>query len=1311
MLRILAIDDNKDNLFTLEVLIRDAINELFFFHALNGIKGIELAVENDPDVILLDIVMPEMDGFEVCSRLKQIDKVRDIPVIFLTAARETRETRIRALEIGAEAILTKPIDEIELIAQIKAMVKIKTANCQKRFEQERLEKLVAERTAELEQNQIEMLCLLNDLRSENEARIKTEAALRDSEQRYRQLYECAGVGIGYYTVEGLVISYNQLRASYQNGNPLDFEGLSVYSIFPEPEADLLLERIKKAASLESLLEYDDQVFLPGGPKWFHTIYTCILDAAKKVLGVQVISTDITLGKMVEEELRQNELRLKRAELASKCGNWELHLGTGKMIGSVGASKIYGLNNGIFEYEDVINIPLPEYRPLLDDAIKNLVKGNKTYQLEFKIKSADSGKIKDIQSVATYDKENRIVYGVIQDITARKEVELELTRSEILNRSLVEHLPQRIFIKDINSVYLSCNVNYANDLGITPQQIVGKTDFEFVPDALAEAYRADDQSVMATGNLKNIVEPYLIGGVEHWIQTTKVPYHDERGKIIGVLGIFDDITLQRKQQEALKNSEERFKNIFVNSPIAIELYNELGCLVDVNPACCALFGIKSADEVRGFLLFDDPNIPSDQKELLIKGLPIQYEAEFDFDLVKKLKLYATSRRGKVTLDVLVTPIRKGEQQFFDYLVQIMDITERRQTEESLRKSEQKHRLLIQNLQSGLVVHAPDTKVVFANDKAIKLLGLSLEQMQGKDARDKDWCFVSEDGTTLQLNDYPVMRTINTLQPLKDAVYGIYRPETKDRVWVQVDTYSEFDSHNQLSQIVVTFFDITERKMAEELLQTEQARIKAITMTAQDGILMLDPNGIIQFFNPAAEKIFGYSSEEAIGTNLHTLLAPQHYRELHNQAYASFLKTGKGDAIGRTVELEAQCRNGSVIDIELSLSALEFPDGWYAIGIIRDITEKKATGRKVKLMAHSLESISECVTITDSNDLIIYVNDSLLNTYGYCKDELIGQHINIFRPDELKDRHVRDIFEEIPNRGWRGEIVNKRKNGQLFPILLSTSSIKDGNNEEIALIGVAIDITEIRKKREELISAKEKAEESNRLKTAFLATMNHELRTPLNHILGFSDLILSGSTPLESLNYAKFINQSGKNLFSIIEDVFDLALVENENIKLRNQTFSLVDHFLETKVSFDDMMKNSSKQDNIRLIFKPDTNCLQNYITADRSKINQVLTNLFKNALKFTQAGNIEFGYRFDNKTKLSYYLTDTGIGIPQDKQDIIFDFFRQVDDSITRGYGGIGIGLAISLKIAKILKGELTVVSEPGKGSTFTLTIPVVVSDI
>jgi signal transduction histidine kinase len=152
-------------------------------------------------------------------------------------------------------------------------------------------------------------------------------------------------------------------------------------------------------------------------------------------------------------------------------------------------------------------------------------------------------------------------------------------------------------------------------------------------------------------------------------------------------------------------------------------------------------------------------------------------------------------------------------------------------------------------------------------------------------------------------------------------------------------------------------------------------------------------------------------------------------------------------------------------------------------------------------------------------------------------------------------------------------------------------------------------------------------------------------------------------------------------------------------------------MENKASFDHILRTSAKSENITLIFRPDSHWLSSYVTTDRSKINQVLTNLFKNAVKFTHEGTIEFGFKIEYDSRLTFYITDTGIGISKDKQSIIFDYFRQGDDSYTRDYGGIGIGLAISRKIAQILRGELMVVSEPGLGSTFSLTVPVELSYI
>ena len=187
VIKILAIDDNPDNLITIQALIYEAFTEISVFTALNGKQGLKIAGEENPDVILLDIVMPGMDGFEVCKKLKADKILRDIPVIFVTAIKGDKESRIKALECGAEGFLAKPIDESELVAQIRAMVKIKTANLERADETVRLAAIVIERTQELKKTHTATLNLLEDLKNENEARKKTEEALRESEEKFREM--------------------------------------------------------------------------------------------------------------------------------------------------------------------------------------------------------------------------------------------------------------------------------------------------------------------------------------------------------------------------------------------------------------------------------------------------------------------------------------------------------------------------------------------------------------------------------------------------------------------------------------------------------------------------------------------------------------------------------------------------------------------------------------------------------------------------------------------------------------------------------------------------------------------------------------------------------------------------------------------------------------------------------------------------------------------------------------------------------------------------------------------------------------------
>ena len=350
---------------------------------------------------------------------------------------------------------------------------------------------------------------------------------------------------------------------------------------------------------------------------------------------------------------------------------------------------------------------------------------------------------------------------------------------------------------------------------------------------------------------------------------------------------------------------------------------------------------------------------------------------------------------------------------------------------------------------------------------------------------------------------------------------------------------------------------------------------------------------------------------------------------------------------------------------------------------------------------LENLPYGIVLIDENLEIIEINRFALELLGYDSEK--PKYINeISRESEKEDYDdgTSDIFQKH-YLSRQSELISK--NGTAVPVLSSAMEIE--YNGKRLLLEAFVDISDLKKTQQELIKAKEKAQESDRLKSSFLATVNHELRTPLNHILGFSELIKTETDLEEAKSFATDIQISGRNLLSIIEDVFDLVLVEEAPVKLRKQTFRLMDQFLENKSSFESILQSSGKENQIQLIFEPESEIHPEYFTADKSKINQVLGHLFRNAVKFTRSGTIEIGFKFFDVNKLVYYIKDTGIGIHQEKLSVIFDLFRQGDDTLTRAYGGLGIGLAISLKITELLNGTLTVESEPEKGSTFFFTVP------
>ncbi len=251
----------------------------------------------------------------------------------------------------------------------------------------------------------------------------------------------------------------------------------------------------------------------------------------------------------------------------------------------------------------------------------------------------------------------------------------------------------------------------------------------------------------------------------------------------------------------------------------------------------------------------------------------------------------------------------------------------------------------------------------------------------------------------------------------------------------------------------------------------------------------------------------------------------------------------------------------------------------------------------------------------------------------------------------------------------------------------------------------------KYEEELKAAKEKAEESSRLKSAFLASISHELRTPLNAVIGYSSIIKNMAADDTLREYSDIICKNGDGLITIIDDILDIAMSEHRNINLKLGNIQMQELFQNFEFQLDEILNKSEKNDRIRLLFSIDDHLREQSIISDKSKINQIMANLFKNAVRFTDEGEIVVGCQKSGDEQLSFFVKDSGIGIPEEELDYIFDFFRQGDGSPSYKSGGIGVGLAISNRLTVAMGGELSVESGPSNGSVFTLKIPMNISEV
>ncbi len=383
-------------------------------------------------------------------------------------------------------------------------------------------------------------------------------------------------------------------------------------------------------------------------------------------------------------------------------------------------------------------------------------------------------------------------------------------------------------------------------------------------------------------------------------------------------------------------------------------------------------------------------------------------------------------------------------------------------------------------------------------------------------------------------------------------------------------------------------------------------------------------------------------------------------------------------------------------------------------IRERTgELEAANTELRKLYNAIEQAGETIVITDANGTIQYVNPAFSAISGYSREEALGKNPRILNsgktPPELFDNMWKTI---LSGRIWRGTVINRKKTGELYYEDMAITPLINEQGCISNFIAIKDDVTqriraeeELKQKNAELEEAREAAEAANRSKSIFLANMSHELRTPLNAILGFSEYLFQGFGGPVTNDQQEFLSdilESGRHLLSLINEVLDLSKIEAGKMELEETDFNLAG-MLEITIR---PLVFSAKEKEVELHTRIGTD-VPAEVKGDLLKLRRVITNLVDNAIKFTERGSIVVEVKterqYHGKYMLHFSVSDTGIGIPEDKINKIFESFTQADISTTRKYGGTGLGLTISQQIVRLMGGDLWAESVPGKGSTFHFT--------
>jgi PAS domain S-box-containing protein len=881
---------------------------------------------------------------------------------------------------------------------------------------------------------------------------------------------------------------------------------------------------------------------------------------------------------------------------------------------------------------------------------------------------------------------RGIFASARDITAQKQLEGQLQASQFYSRSLIESNIDALMTTDSLGIITDVNQQMEALTGCSRQELIG-TPFK---SHFTDPARAED-SIRLVLEKSKVTNYELTArskkGKETVVSYNATTFYDQSGKLQGVFAAARDITEQKKLEQQLRDQQAYNRGLIESSVDGLVTVDPTGMVSDVNEQMCRMTGYARTELIgspfAGY--FTDP-------ERATEGV----KQTFDTGVVTEYALTLISRtRRHLQVSFNASVFRDPLGNIRGIFASARDITDRVRLEEKLREQQIYLRGLIESSVDGLITVDPTGFITDVNEQMCRMSGYTREELIGS--------IFKQYFTEPDRADLGVKRTLTEATVTNYEL--ILKSKTGRKATVSFNASIFRTPDGQVQGIFASARDISEQARLGLQLAEQQAYNRSLIEASADALFAIAPDGTVTDVNEEATRLTGYSRKHLINSR---------FSEYFTEPELARAGVQQTLAEKRVISYELILITRYGRRIPVSFNADVFTDtAGTALGILagaRDITAQKGMEKQLRdsqFYTRSLiESNIDALMTTDPLGIITDVNQQMEALTGATRDELIGTPFkNYFTDPRAAEEGIRLVLRE--SRVTNYELTARSKSGRETVVSYNATTFNDQAGKLQGVFAAARDVTE-RKRFEQTLQEKNvELENASLAKDRFLASMSHELRTPLNAIIGFTGTLLMklpGPLNEDQEKQLRTIQTSSRHLLSLINDLLDLAKIESGKVELNMEIVNCQSIIEDVSSTLRTLAETKKLNFDISV---PDHELI---IRTDRRSLTQILINLTNNAIKFTDKGSVRIelsGRRSNGNALAEIAVVDSGIGIRPEDQSKLFQAFMQVDSSSTRSYEGTGLGLHVSQKLAIMIGGRVSFESEYGKGSRFTISLPVI----